>query len=61
MLENHAPSDVVRNSGAGIAYAFTAFDADQLAAANPGFVPAPACEHAVLVLDPTTVVACRCP
>ncbi|MGE5184515.1 MAG: hypothetical protein ACM31C_20735 [Acidobacteriota bacterium] len=57
---NSIPTEAVQVGGAFPA--FSAFDVAQLAAANPGFVPQPACGSAdvVVVPDTTTRVACAC-
>jgi hypothetical protein len=44
----------------GCGPAFTPYDAQVLAAANPGFSPTPACDDVDLVADSVTEIACGC-
>lgn len=57
MVDNNWPSFIA--DGFGPVPAFEAFDAAQLAAANPGFVPRKVCD-VNLISDPVTTVACAC-
>jgi hypothetical protein len=61
MVDNYVPTEFYRYDDDDNLPAFTAFDGDQLAAANPDFTPQPACARVVLVDDPTTAIACACP
>jgi hypothetical protein len=60
MVDNYGPTQFYRFDEGDNRLAFTAFDGEQLAAANPDFTPQPKCPNVVLVDDPTTTIACAC-